>query len=178
LTRVVLRGAADAGPTTAVGTEGKERKNAMTHELEVTEQQQSRATRRAVVATGVKVAYAAPILAASFKVSASNALAISGGLCAHSSGTNGGCLPACTSAATAKNCPQPGNQCNDICGNGQTTGACPVGTGEGNPCCNPGFCDPGNYICTNTQQVQYTGPTDGCPTGVTTTASAKKTKKK
>src|SRR5918992_8210 len=103
----------------------------MTSEVELSEQLHSQSTRRVVVATGVKLAYAAPILAASLKVSGVNAQAISPvSGCSH-----GGCKRACTSAGFT------GNQCNDICGNGQTTGACPVGQGGGNPCCNPGYCD-------------------------------------
>jgi hypothetical protein len=121
-----------------------------------------------VVATGVKLAYAAPIVAASFKVSGVLAQALSPvGGCFHSTGTNGGCMPACTSAGFT------GNQCNDICGNGQTTGACPVGQGGGNPCCNPGYCDPANYEVGAGGDPVYTGPTTGCPP-VTTTAKKKK----
>jgi len=136
----------------------------MTSGFELSEQLQSRPTRRAVVATGAKLAYTVPILAASLKVSGVNAavpISPVGG-CFHSSGTNGGCMPACTSAGLT------GNQCNDICGNGQSTGACPVGTGGGNPCCNPGYCDPANY---SVATGSYTGPTAGCPP---VTASGKK----
>jgi hypothetical protein len=123
-------------------------------------------TRRTIVKTGVKLAYVAPIVAASFKVSGVLAQTISPikDNCFHSTGTNGGCMPACTSAGLT------GDQCNDICGNGQTTGACPVGQGGDNPCCNPGYCDPANYdVATGT----YTGPTSGCPP-VTTTGKKKK----
>jgi hypothetical protein len=135
----------------------------MPNELEATEQLQTRPTRRTVVATGVKLAYAAPIVAASFKVSAINALAQVSPVapCGHSTGPNGGCKGACTSAGFT------GDQCNVICGNGQTTGACPVGQGGDNPCCNPGYCDPANYTRTNTGAVRYTGPTTGCPVTVT-----------
>ena len=109
----------------------------MTSEFEMSEQLHSRSTRRTVVATGAKLAYAAPIVAASFKVSGVNAQAISPiGGCFHSTGTNGGCMPACTSAGFT------GTQCGPICGTGQSTGACPVGQGGDNPCCNPGYCDP------------------------------------
>jgi len=146
----------------------------MTNELEVTEQQQSRPTRRAVVATGVKLAYVAPILAASFKLSASNAFAIaaiSGGFCGHSTGPNGGCMGACTSKFT-------GAECGPICVTGQSTGACPVGQGGDNPCCNAGYCDPANFTKTNTQQVVYIGSTTGCPTTLSvTTTKTNKTKK-
>jgi hypothetical protein len=123
-------------------------------------------TRRTIVKTGVKLAYVAPIVAASFKVSGVNAQTISPikDNCFHSTGTNGGCMPACTSAGLT------GDQCNDICGNGQTPGACPVGEGNENPCCNPGYCDPGNY---DDATGTYTGPTSGCPP-VTTTGKKKK----
>jgi hypothetical protein len=139
----------------------------MTSEFEMSEQLQSRPTRRVVVATGAKLAYTVPIVAASLKVSGVNAQAISPikDNCFHSSGTNGGCMPACTSTGLT------GDQCNNICGNGQDTGACPVGQGGGNPCCNPGYCDPNNYdVATGT----YTGPTTGCTSGTT---SGKKKKK-
>jgi hypothetical protein len=134
----------------------------MTTEFDVSEQLHARSTRRTVVATGAKLAYAAPIVAASFKVSGVYAqTAISGGFCGHSTGTNGGCLPACTSAGFT------GAQCGPICGTGQSTGACPVGQGGDNPCCNPGYCDPGNYSNVDGNPV-YTGPTTGCPAGATT----------
>src|SRR5215208_3750317 len=91
-------------------------------------------TRRTIVKTGVKLAYAAPIVAASFKVSAVNAQApISPPPqegCFHSTGTNGGCMPTCTDLAGFT-----GAQCGVICGTGQSTGACSVGQGEGNECC-------------------------------------------
>jgi hypothetical protein len=138
------------------------RKIAVTSEVDLAEQLQSRPTRRTVVATGAKLAYAAPIVAASFNVSAINALAaVSPGVtCVHSLVAPGfvGCMPACTSAGLT------GDQCNDICGNGQTPGACPVGEGNENPCCNPGYCDPGNY---DDATGTYTGPTTGCPASAT-----------
>ncbi len=59
--------------------------------------------------------------------------------CGHSVGANGGCKGACTSAGFT------GKQCNPICGNGQFVGACPVGQGGDNPCCNPGYCNPDNF---------------------------------
>ena len=80
----------------------KERKIAMTSEFEMSEQLQSRPTRRVVVATGAKLAYTVPIVAASLKVSGVSAQAVGprGGICVHSSGTNGGCMPACTSVGS------------------------------------------------------------------------------
>ena len=53
----------------------KVRKIAMTSKFELSEQPQSRTTRRMVVATGAKLAYAVPIVAASLKVSAISAFA-------------------------------------------------------------------------------------------------------
>src|SRR5215210_2270338 len=135
----------------------------MTSEFDLSEQLDSRSTRRTIVKTGVKLAYVAPIVAASFKVSGVNAQTISPikDNCFHSTGTNGGCMPACTSAGFT------GDQCNDICGNGQTTGACPVGQGGDNPCCNPGYCDPDNFGLVN-GVATYVGPTAGCPPVTTT----------
>jgi hypothetical protein len=134
----------------------------------LTEQLQSRATRRTVVATGAKLAYAAPIVAASLKVSAINAFAVSGGgICEHSTGANGGCKGACTKAGFT------GNKCNPICGNGQNTGVCPVGQGSNNRCCNAGYCDPANFKKGANGNPVYTGPTTGCPP--TTETSPRKT---
>ena len=126
-------------------------------------------TRRTIVKTGVKLAYVAPIVAASFKVSGVLAQTISPPPlegCFHSTGTNGGCMPACTSAGFT------GAQCGPICGTGQFTGACPVGQGGDNPCCNPGYCDPDNYEADpETGDPVYTGDPPG---GCIGTASAKK----
>ena len=77
--------------------------------------------------------------------------------CGHGVGPNEGCKGACTSAGFT------GAQCAPICGSGQFTGACPVGQGGNNPCCNPGYCDPANYRRSSTGNPVYTGPTTGCP---------------
>jgi hypothetical protein len=141
----------------------------MTSEFELSEQLHSRSTRRTVVATGAKLAYAAPIVAASFKMSGVNAQALSPvGGCFHSTGTNGGCMPACTSAGFT------GAQCGPICGTGQFTGACPVGQGGDNPCCNPGYCVPTNYSAGAGGNPVYVGPTAGCPPAATTAKKKKK----
>jgi hypothetical protein len=76
--------------------------------------------------------------------------------CGHSTGPNGGCKGACTSAGFT------GQQCNVICGSGQYTGACPVGQGGGNPCCNPGYCNPNNFVRGANGNPVYVGPTSGC----------------
>jgi hypothetical protein len=140
----------------------------MTSEFEMSEQLQSRPTRRVVVATGAKLAYTVPIVAASLKVSGVNAQAISPikDNCFHSSGTNGGCMPTCTDLAGFT-----GAQCGVICGTGTSTGACSVGQGEGNECCNPGYCDPANYRADANGDPEYTGPPTG---GCTAAASVKK----
>ena len=78
------------------------------------------------------------------------------GFCGHSTGPNGGCKGACTSAGFT------GDQCNVICGSGQFVGACPVGQGGGNPCCNPGYCNPANFTAGANGNPVYTGPTSGC----------------
>jgi hypothetical protein len=143
----------------------------MTREFELSEQLHSRPTRRTVVATGVKLAYAAPIVAASFKVSTVNAqVGVSPVTppCGHSTGPNGGCMGACTSRGFT------GQQCGIICGTGQSTGACPVGQGDDNPCCDPGYCIPTNFVDANNDGVpEYIGPT--CPAAA---AAGKKKKKK
>jgi len=76
--------------------------------------------------------------------------------CGHSTGPNGGCMGACTSAGFT------GQQCGVICGNGQFTGACPVGQGGGNPCCNAGFCNPANFVAGANGNPVFVGPTSGC----------------
>jgi hypothetical protein len=76
--------------------------------------------------------------------------------CFHSTGPNGGCMGSCTSAGFT------GQQCGVICGNGQFVGACPVGQGGGNPCCNPGYCNPANFTAGASGNPVYTGSTTGC----------------
>ena len=71
--------------------------------------------------------------------------------CGHSVGANGGCKGACTAAGFT------GNQCNPICGNGQFVGACPVGQGGDNPCCNTGYCNPANFVSNGSGGVTYVG---------------------
>lgn len=120
----------------------------------------SESTRRTVVATGLKLAYTAPLVAASIKVSAINALAAvspGGVTCVHSFVAPGfaGCMPACTSAGFK------GKDCGVICGTGQNVGLCPVGQGDENPCCNAGLCDPANFVLEK-GVVKYVGPTAGC----------------
>ena len=116
-------------------------------------------SRRTIVRTGAKLAYAAPLVAVTMKMNSStaNAQRISGptDACFHSAGTGGGCKGACTSVGDGL-----GKPCSEICGDGKSTGACPVGQGGDNPCCNPGYCDPANYEYLGDKVVKYIGP--GC----------------
>lgn len=113
-------------------------------------------TRRTIVRTGAKLAYAAPVVAVSMKLNTAGATKISPvDFCGHSVGINGGCMPACTSNGFT------GKQCGKLCGDGQSEGGCPVGQGNDNPCCNVGYCDPRNFVEEN-GEVVYVGPTDGC----------------
>src|SRR5829696_5552006 len=77
----------------------KVRKIAMTGKFDLSEQLDSQSTRRTVVATGVKLAYVAPIVAASVKMStlgASAAVTGGGGTCHHSLPEDTqGCMGAC-----------------------------------------------------------------------------------
>jgi hypothetical protein len=123
----------------------KVRKIAMTSEFEMPEQQNSRTTRRVVVATGAKLAYTVPIVAASLKVSTLGALAVTGGgVCAHSTGLNGGCLPACTSNPGCN-----GNLCDGFGGPAdETPGPCEDCNGRpGNVCPCDNYCRPGCFTC-------------------------------
>ena len=76
--------------------------------------------------------------------------------CFHSTGPYGGCKGACTSAGFT------GRECNPICGSGQFRGYCPVGQGGNNPCCNPGLCEPANFVAGAGGNPVYVGPTSGC----------------
>jgi hypothetical protein len=129
---------------------------------QMSESLSNQTTRRTVVKTGVKLAYAAPLVAATMKLSAQGVFAAqSGGLtfCGHSTcaGPDGvilntcGCMQACAAAGGT------GNTCNDICGDGQHTGLCPVGQGGNNPCCSLDLCDPANFTCTDKNHCVYTG---------------------
>lgn len=87
------------------------------------------------------------------------------------------CMTACTTAVQATGCQAPGEVCdgvdpepnNPLYGlQGPCQFFCPSGQGGDNPCCNPGLCDPRNFVCrqggTSTEYAEYTGPTVGCPT--------------
>jgi hypothetical protein len=70
--------------------------------------------------------------------------------CLHSTATpefpDGGCMPACT----AKGGACTGARCGVICGTGQSTGACPVGQGFGNPCSSDYYCQTCAYTSSGT----------------------------
>jgi hypothetical protein len=80
-----------------------------------------------------------------------------GDACAHSTGPNGGCMGACASVCGGNQCGGQGNR-NQAAG--PCTVYCPPGTGNENPCANPGLCEPGNFVCSADQQgvATYTGP--------------------
>jgi hypothetical protein len=75
--------------------------------------------------------------------------------CGHSTGPNGGCKGACTSAGFTS------SECGPICGSGEFVGFCPVDQGGGDPCCNVGLCNPDNFERIE-GIVTYVGPTAGC----------------
>jgi hypothetical protein len=80
--------------------------------------------------------------------------------CLHSSGPGGGCKGACTDAGFT------GQQCNPICGNGQFEGYCPVGQGDGNPCCSLALCDRRSFSAdpvTGDPVFTDTDPDSTCP---------------
>ena len=102
-------------------------------------------------ATGGVVIFAAPAIQT---VVASAAQATTGAStppegCFHSTGTNGGCMPTCTSTGAT------GKACGAICGNGQVAGGCPVGQGGNNPCASDGYCDPACYQTSSPTEVVF-----------------------
>jgi hypothetical protein len=136
-------------------------------------------TRRTVVATGAKLAYAAPLLAASFQLGARGAGAQTiSGFCGHSvGGPDGkGCMSAC-----GQKCPpgsgavcdgQDSDPNNPDGGQGPCWTYCPGAQGDENPCTSAGLCDPGNFVCctrvSGEPYVLYIGPGahySGCVAG-------------
>ena len=110
-----------------------------------------RAFLRRAALTGVATAWIAPVVQS---IAATPAFAQAVGQssivndCFHSEG--GGCMDACkASGCTGEACdgvdPDP---CNPYYGgDGPCQYLCPSGQGGGNPCCNPGLCDPRNFEC-------------------------------
>jgi hypothetical protein len=113
-------------------------------------------SRRKIVKTGGKLAYAVPMVAASTKLTGSGATAqvvlspVGIVFCGHSTIDRGdgkgvvntfGCKQACVASGCS------GDACNVVCGNGQNEGNCPVGQGGDNPCCSLDFCVAANFTC-------------------------------
>ena len=152
--------------------------------LDIDEQLKRQRTRRTVVGTGVKLAYAAPIVAGTFQLGARAASAaispVVNEFCGKSTGTvfgdgdfddpNGGCMDACQGGLTGSDCyaghgdicdgndPDPNNPLYG--GQGPCQHFCAQGSGDlglpGNECCNDGLCDTGNFVCeTDNQGEKY-----------------------
>jgi len=110
-------------------------------------------TRRTIVKTGAKLAYAAPLVAVTMKVSGSSAFAASptpeprGVQCWHSIGAGkpAGCMEACAAAGC------PGNQCDGFNSDGNpdpTPGPCEIHChGAGNICDSDKLCNPACFVC-------------------------------
>lgn len=120
----------------------------------------SRTSRRTVLAGGSKLAYVAPLVAASISLDAIDARAQEptpgvGGAdeCLHSDGPffnngvkvadEGGCMQACKTACGGGG----GSACNRICD------ACKNPPGNGNPCPDTSYCDAASYQCIGGVQV-------------------------
>lgn len=113
---------------------------------------------RKAAVTGAAAAWAAPIVqtVAATPAFAQTTGTPAGGGCFHSVGVNGGCMGACGGKCG-------GNQCGGQQNPGPCTLRCPPGTGNDNPCCNPGLCDPNNFVCsTSGGTATYTGSLAGC----------------
>jgi hypothetical protein len=112
---------------------------------------------RKAAVTGAAAAWAAPIVqtVAATPAFAQGTGTPAGGGCFHSVGVNGGCMGACGTKCG-------GNQCN-VAHGGPCGTYCPPGTGSDNPCCNPGLCDPNNFVCgPQGGTATYTGSLAGC----------------
>jgi hypothetical protein len=108
-------------------------------------------TRRRIVTTGAKLAYAAPLVAVSFKLGAHGAAAASPAPCQHSLGgiSGSGCLGACQSAGNTSIC----NTTCDGCAPGGTNPCDACCVAQGNVCPNEKLCDPACFQCTATGSV-------------------------
>jgi hypothetical protein len=116
--------------------------------------------------TGLAAAWVAPVVQS---IAATPAYATGVGQtpvpedCFHSDGgeTGEGCMGACTAAGcTGEACdgvdPDPCNP--HYGGQGPCQYLCPSGQGGGNPCCNPGLCDPANFECLTVPNCEKHGP--------------------
>lgn len=114
-------------------------------------------TRRTVLKTGAKLAYAAPIVAMSFQVSQRGAGAVTpvGGGCFHSinaqEGKLSGCQEACTAAA---NC--TGELCDGFGGPAdETPGPCEDCNLPGNECPSTDYCRTACFVCDNEEAARF-----------------------
>ena len=101
-------------------------------------------TRRTVIKTGARLAYAAPLLAASVHFGAGSALAtiISPGACFHSSDIPGqGCKETCTATGCS------GQACDGCSGGAHPCDACCTAAGLGNVCPSTSYCNPDCFAC-------------------------------
>ncbi len=100
-------------------------------------------------ATGGVVMFAAPaiqtVVAGAAKASTVGGASGPPQACGHSTGPNGGCKPACTSAGDGLGMP-----CEAICEAG-----CPTGQGNDNPCSSDSYCDPACYTSSGHGQVTF-----------------------
>jgi len=136
----------------------------------------SRLTRRTIVKTGTKLAYAAPVVAASMKLGMRTAAAVSGGVgnpgfCGHSVGADGspadgdeGCKGACKSTCGGADFDTLDAQdpCEQICDS-----LCPIGTTD-RECASAAACDPANFTCDECSAT-FTDPVSGQTTTGTKT---------
>lgn len=104
-------------------------------------------TRRKVVITGAKLAYAAPLVAASFHLGARGvgAQGASPVGCFHSIGGDDGegCMGACTSTGCT------GQACDGCNGGAHPCDACCTAAGGHNVCPNADYCDADCFTCTS-----------------------------
>jgi len=105
-------------------------------------------TRRTILRTGVKLAYAAPLVAVTMKVSGSSAFAASGRTgeeiqCWHSiePGKPNGCKETCTSTGCS------GGACDGCSGGIHPCDACCTAAGGHNLCPTNSYCDPRCFSC-------------------------------
>jgi hypothetical protein len=146
----------------------------------------SRLTRRTIVKTGTKLAYAAPVVAASMKLGTRSAWAQdevvspggvgNPGFCGHSVGADGnpadgneGCKGACKStcggAAGDFDTLDAQDPCEQICDS-----LCPIGTTD-RQCGSTAACDPDNFTCSECSAT-FTDPGSGqTTTGTKTTGN-------
>jgi len=123
----------------------------------------ARMTRRTIVSTGTKLAYAAPVMAASIKLGTRSAGAVSPGgvrdddFCGHSTGDDGfggteGCKGACKGVCGGDASVDATNDpCEQICAN-----FCKEA--QGNVCECGDLCNPAHFSCSaDGNSVTYTG---------------------